>query len=75
MEIATELGLSLSAVVKSLLKQFIRTKRLEVGLEEKPSKYFVQSIKKSRDQLKRGETSPTFDTAKDAIKWLHESKA
>ena len=74
MKTAGALGLSLSAVVKSLLKQFIRTKRLEVGLDEKPSKYLLRSIKKSQEQLRKGEASPIFDTAKDAIRWLHESK-
>jgi queuosine precursor transporter len=33
---ADELGLSLSSVVKALLKQFIRTKQLSVGINERP---------------------------------------
>ena len=33
---AGELGLSLSAVTKALLKQFIRTKRLAISAQERP---------------------------------------
>jgi len=71
--IAKTLGLSLSSLVDAWLRQFIRTKRLTLGAEEeRPSKYLIESIKKSEEELRRGETSPAFDNAKDAIDWLEK---
>jgi len=60
--------------VDSWLKQFVKTKRVTYRAkeEERPSKYLIESLKKSEEQLKKGETSPIFDNAKDAIKWLHK---
>lgn len=72
-KIAKTLGLSLSSLVDAWLKQFVKTKRVTYSAkEEKPSKYLIESLKKSEEQLKKGEASPTFENAKDAIKWLHK---
>ena len=55
------------------LRQFVKTKRVTFSTEEeRPSKYLIESIRKSEEQLKKGDTSPTFNNAKDAIKWLHK---
>ena len=54
---ASELGLSLSSVVKALLKQFIRTKRLSVGIQERPeipNEYLRKSLKQSEEDIKAG---------------------
>ena len=67
---AEELGLSLSAVIKALLKQFIRTQRLSVGVEEKPSTYMIEALRKSDKEYKDGNTSPNFTNVKDSFKWL-----
>jgi addiction module RelB/DinJ family antitoxin len=69
---AEELGLSLSAVMKALLKQFIRTQRLSVGLDEEPSAYMIEALKKSNKEYKDGITSPSFANVKDSFKWLDE---
>lgn len=69
---AEELGLSLSAVMKALLKQFIRTQRLSVGIGEEPSAYMIDALKKSGKEYKNGNTSPSFVSAKDSFKWLDE---
>jgi len=69
---AEELGLSLSAVVKALLKQFIRTQRLSVGIGEEPSIYMIEALKKSNEEYKDGDTSPSFTNAQDSFKWLDE---
>lgn len=70
---ANALGLSLSAVLKGFLKQFIRTKTVTFSATkgETPSKYLLQAIKKAEKDLKTGKASPTFDNAEDAIKWLN----
>jgi len=54
------------------LRQFVKTKRAPLNVEEKPSKYLIESIKKSEEQLSKGQTSPAFDNAKDAIAWLEK---
>jgi addiction module RelB/DinJ family antitoxin len=67
---ASELGLSLSSVVKALLKQFIRTKRLSVGItEEIPNEYLRQSLKQSDEDIKAGRTL-SFKSGKDALDYL-----
>lgn len=69
---AEELGLSLSAVMKALLKQFIRTQRLSVGVGEEPSTYMIEALKKSNKEYKDSNTSPSFTNVKDSFKWLDE---
>ena len=67
---ADELGLSLSSVVKALLKQFIRTKRLSVGItEEIPNEYLRKSLKQSDEDIKAGRTL-SFKSGKDALDYL-----
>ena len=71
-EVADELGLSLSAVTKVLLKQFIRTKRLSVELDETPNAYLRQSLKQSDEDIKAGRTL-SFESGKDVLAYLaHE---
>ncbi len=70
---ADELGLSLSAVLKGFLKQFIRTKTITFSaVDEQPSDYLIRAIKKARENRKKGKGSPIFDNAKDAIAFLHK---
>jgi addiction module RelB/DinJ family antitoxin len=67
---ASELGLSLSSVVKALLKQFIRTRGLSVGLPEISNEYLRQSLKQSEKDIKAGRTI-SFKSAREAIDYLH----
>lgn len=69
---AEELGLSLSAVMKALLKQFIRTQRLSVGVGEEPSAYMIEALKTSNKEYKSDITSPSFANMEDSFKWLDE---
>ena len=69
---AEELGLSLSAVMKALLKQFIRTQRLSVGISEEPSAFMAEALKKTDKEYKDDNTSPSFANARDSFKWLDE---
>lgn len=71
---AKKLGISLSLVLNNYLKQFIQTKTVTFS-DETPSKYLIDSIKKSREQLKKGEASPTFNDMEDAIAYLHKKSA
>jgi addiction module RelB/DinJ family antitoxin len=66
---ASQLGLSLSAVTKVLLKQFIRTRRLSVGASEIPNEYLSRSLKQSEEGIKAGRVH-SFASAKDALEYL-----
>jgi addiction module RelB/DinJ family antitoxin len=75
---ADELGLTLSAVTKALLKQFIRTKRLSVStrdLPEIPNARTRAHLKQSEEDIKAGRVSPTFTNVKDAMAWLDDPDA
>jgi addiction module RelB/DinJ family antitoxin len=69
---AQELGLSLSSVVKALLKQFIRTKQLSVGIEERPeipNTRLMQDLKQSEEDIKAGRTIK-FKNIEEAITYV-----
>ncbi len=71
MKTAEDLGLPLSVVIKAFLKQFIRTKSVTFDRKnEEPSDYLKSVIKKAEENYRKGNTSPAFTNAKDAIKYL-----
>ncbi len=70
--LASELGVSLSALINSYLKQLVRTKKVELSLDETPSDYLVKVIKKAKHNLKQGKASPVFRTGEEAVKWLEQ---
>lgn len=74
-KIADELGLSLSSLINALIKQVIRTKSVTLSVNtEEPNKYLIESLKKSKDDIKKGRVSPTFDNPQDSILWLNDKK-
>lgn len=70
---AKELGFSLSALIQSYLKQVLRTRTVVLSSREEPSEFLIRALKESAEDIKKGRVSPTFDNAKDAIKWLNNS--
>lgn len=74
-KVAENFGLSLTSLVNALLKQIVRTKHLTLSMEEKPTPYMLESLKKSEEDVKAGRVSPAFTNAKDAIAWLDNSNA
>jgi addiction module RelB/DinJ family antitoxin len=74
---ADDLGLSLSAVMKALLKQFIRSKRLSVGardMPEIPNARTRQVLKQAEEDIKAGRVL-SFASAKDALEYLDKEIA
>lgn len=71
---AEKLGLSLSAVIKAFLKQFVRTKTVTFSVEEDeiPNEYLIKTINKAEKDRKAGKGSPIFRTGEEAVKWLEE---
>ena len=58
---AEDLGLSLSAVTKALLKQFVRTKRLSVGASDLPEipNAYLRKILDSEEETEEEDPRPT----------------
>jgi addiction module RelB/DinJ family antitoxin len=76
---ADDLGLSLSAVMKALLKQFIRTKRLsvEAGASQRPeipNARTRQVLKQAEEDMKAGRVL-SFASTKDALEYLDKEIA
>jgi len=69
---ADDLGLSLSAVTKALLKEFVRTKRLAVGGSERseiPNARLRKSLQQSEEDIKAGRTIK-FKNVDEAIGYI-----
>jgi len=71
-EIAKAIGISLSSLLNAYLKQFIRTKKVELDLQEEPSPYLIKMLKKAERDIKAGRVSPAFKTGKEAVAWLEK---
>ena len=70
---AKELGFDLSEVIDRLLKQFIRTKRLDIEeFDEEPSEELKKAISQAEKHLKEGKASPTFKTGEEAVAYLEK---
>ena len=72
-KLANELGLSLSTMVKSLLRKAVREKKIELELE--PTEYLKKSLVESEKNIAEGYVSPAFDNAEDAFAWLEDPNA
>lgn len=69
--VAEELGLGVSALLNALMRQVIKTKRVELEARpEIPSAYLVKALQDSAEDIRKGRISPAFDNAKEAISWL-----
>src|SRR3989344_4947222 len=54
-QIAQELGLSLSSIIKGYLRQFVRTKEVHLSIEgEEPSDYLLEMLRESEADVKAG---------------------
>lgn len=71
-EVAQEIGISLSSLINAYLKELIKTKKVQFSAGEEPSDYLIKTIKNAEENYKKGNTSPAFSNAKDAIKFLED---
>lgn len=74
MKIASDFGLSLSALINALLKQVVRTKTVTFSAIEEPSPYLIRALKESKEDIEKGRVSTIFTNADNAIKWLNNPK-
>jgi addiction module RelB/DinJ family antitoxin len=69
---AGELGLTLTAVVNALLTQFVRTKRLSVGVDNRaeiPNDYLKKILEEAEEDSKAG--GITFKNIKEARSYVN----
>lgn len=72
-KLADEMGLTLTAVINRYLKHFVKTKSVTFNAEdETPNDYLIGLMKKAKQDRKAGKASPTFDSAEEAVTWLHQ---
>lgn len=69
-KLAEKLGLPLSALIKSYLKQIIRAQEVVLTVSEEPTEYLLKSLKEAEGDIKAGRVT-SFNNAKDAIAWLN----
>lgn len=68
-KIAEEFGIPLGTILNAFLRQFVRNKSLNLDISYQPSKYLMDIIKESEEDLKKGNfTGPL--SAEDFIKHL-----
>lgn len=71
-KIASNLGLSLSALINGYLRQLIKTKTVHFSAtEEVPSEYMLQSLRESEEDRKAGRYK-SFDSADKALEYLDD---
>lgn len=69
-QIAEELGLSVSGLLNGMIKQVIKTKKVEFSVEEEiPSAYLIKALKESEKDYKRGDYY-SFEDPNEALKFL-----
>lgn len=73
--VASEMGVSLSALVNGFLRHVIKTKTVTFSAREEPSAWMIKELKKSKEDIKKGSVSPSFDNVDDAIAWLNDPDA
>jgi len=72
-QVAKELGLSLSAVIKHFLRQFIRTKTITFSREDEiPNEATRKILRQAELNWKKGKGSPLFKTGEEAVAWLEK---
>jgi DNA-damage-inducible protein J len=70
-EIAKSIGIPLSTLINSYLRQLIATRRIELYAPEQMTTKLEKEIAKIEVDIKKGKNlSPKFKTASDAIVWL-----
>ena len=70
--VADGMGLTLTTVVNSMLKQFVREKEITFSVQEYPSPMLREALKEARAEFEAGELT-VFSNVEDLIADLHKS--
>lgn len=74
-EFAREVGLPLSTIINNQLRHVVYEQRVEFRKPLVPNVKTARTLRKiDADIRSRRNMSPTFDSAEDAIRWLHAKK-
>ena len=69
--LAKHLGVPLSVVVNSYLKEFVRSGEFTLSREPKLKPAVAKRLEKAVAETRKGvNVSPAFDNAQDAVAWL-----
>ncbi len=71
--VAKDMGLTMSALINSYLKQIIATRRVEIYAPEQMTPKLEKLVGKIEKDIKAGNVSPPYDTAEDFLKALHRA--
>jgi addiction module RelB/DinJ family antitoxin len=74
-EVAADMGFSLSALVNAFLTQLVKTKTIEVKVDEVPTEFIKKILKTAREDRKKGKASPLFHSGEDAVEFLDQQRA
>lgn len=69
-KIAASLGVSLSDLINTHLKQIIRTKKITLSTDEEPSPYLKRVMRQAKKNRAEGKASPIFDNEDEFFKSL-----
>ena len=70
-KVAEELGLGVSALLNALMRQVIKTKRVELEARpEIPNAYMIKALRESEEDYRKGNYH-SFDDPKEALKFLN----
>ena len=70
-ETASELGMSLSAIIRAYLKQLIRTKKVEFSIDEVPNAQTMKDLKESEEDVKAGRVTK-FNSGEEMLDYLEK---
>lgn len=68
-KVANEMGISLSSLINGLLKHVVKTKKVVLSAKEEPNRYLVQSLIRSKQDLKEGRFV-SFSSGRAAVDYL-----
>ena len=68
-DVANRMGVTLSGLIKSYLREVVKTKKTILSASPEPSPYFIRMLKKAEAEIKRGEVV-SFASGGDAIAYL-----
>jgi addiction module RelB/DinJ family antitoxin len=70
-EVAKAVGLPMSTIVSTNLREFVRTRSITISDEPRLKPEVEKELLRLSKMAKKGENlSPAFDTASDALDWL-----
>lgn len=73
-KVAQEFGLTLTALVNTLLRQIARTKQLYLSVEkEEPTEYFRQLMKEADEDVKAGRVI-SFKSGEEALSFFRKTR-